>query len=127
MKKIIALFTLTLAFGITAHAQEAKKNSITSTTVQASDEAKIKIKQDAVKDVEILSKTTNLDENTKSEITNLILMRQEALEKVKSEEEKLAVFNKYTQRIKESFTADQLLALQKNKEAYLKLTTYSSK
>jgi len=127
MKKIIALFSLTLALGFNANAQDAKKSNETIASTQSSDDTRSQIKLSAIDVVESLSSTIKIDENTKNEIRNVIISRQEALLDVKNEEERLAIFNKYSEKIKEYFTSEQLVALQKNKEVYAKLTAYQSK
>jgi ribosomal protein L19E len=127
MKKIIALFTLTLALGFNANAQDAKKSNETIASTQSSDDTRSQIKLSAIDITESISSTIKIDENTKNEIRNVIISRQEALLDIKNEEERLAIFNKYTEKIKEYFTREQIVALQRNKEVYTKLTAYQSK
>lgn len=127
MKKIIALLTLTLALGFNANAQDAKKTNETLSADQTSNDIRTNIKLSSIETVELLSSLLKINESTANEITNAIISRQEALLNVKNEEERLAIFSKYTEKIKEYFTSEQLVALQKNKELYAKLTTYQSK
>ena len=54
-------------------------------------------------------------------------MRNEDINNSKNEEEKKAVFERYTLKLLGAFNEEQIEALKKNKELYNRLTQFSSK
>ena len=118
MKKIIALFTLTLAFGFTANAQQNLKEAPTQ---------QLSTKEIIIKNVENLNTVVKLDNNIKSDIVNLLSLREETLANTRNEEERKAIFEKFGQKLQSVLTSEQVTALKKNKELYSTLMVYTSK
>ena len=122
MKKIIAIATLFLAFSFNSNAQEATKSKSTKT------EAKEELTQKNIaKDVADIDKTVKLNESLKKDFTTLLNMREEALSGSKIEEDRKAIFERFTKKLLGGLTPDQLELLKGNKELFTRLTQYPTK
>jgi len=120
MKKFIAIFTLFLAFSFNATAQEAKTLQVSNSQVKST-------KETILENIESLSKTIKIDESLKNDLTNLMYLRQEAVENSKSQEEKQAVFARFTEKMLGAFNEEQIIMLKNNKELFKTLTQLNSK
>ena len=110
MKRIIAIFTFFLAFSFNANAQEAKVLSTNNTSVEKSS------KELLLDQVSQLSKIVKIEESLKNDLTNLLHMRNEDMANSKSEDEKKAVFERYTSKLLSAFNEEQIETLKKEKE-----------
>lgn len=120
MKKIIAIFTLILAFGFNANAQEATKTAVKTETKEEL------VKRNITRDVEELISTVTMDESLKHDLTILIEMRAQDVFASKNEEERKAKFDGLTYKIIGGLNPEQLLQLKKNEPLYKRLTQYQS-
>jgi hypothetical protein len=121
MKRIIAIFTFFLAFSFNANAQEAKVLSTNNTSVEKSS------KELLLDQVSQLSKIVKIEESLKNDLTNLLHMRNEDMANSKSEDEKKAVFERYTSKLLSAFNEEQIETLKKEKELFNRLTQFFSK
>lgn len=127
MKKIIALFTLTLAFGYTAKAQDNSKSAPQQTSLAVSESKGPDMKELAIKDMAELSKTVELQKDEQVNLTNLLMRRTQDLSRLSDEGEKKALFEKYAEKLLVSLSEKQLEQLKKNKDLYMRLTQYTNK
>ena len=116
MKKIIVIASLFLAFSFNANAQQAAKAK--SAQIEAITPESIS------KDITDLSKVVTMDESLKKDLTSLLYMRMDALNGVKTEDEKKAIFERYGRKFSAGFTPEQLSQFKSNKDLYQKLTQY---
>lgn len=123
MKRIIAIFTLFLAFSFNANAQEAKVLSASNPNPGVEKSSKELL----LDQVSQLSKIVKIEESLKNDLTNLLHMRNEDMANSKSEDEKKAVFERYTSKFLSAFNEEQIEALKRNKELFNRLTQFSSK
>ncbi|WP_298394632.1 hypothetical protein [Flavobacterium sp.] len=121
MKKVIAIIALFVGFTINANAQQAKALSATAPATEKN------FKEIIIQDVQLISKVVKVEVSLQNDLTNLLYMRKEAVDNSKTEEEKKAVFERYTSKLLGAFNEEQLDALKNNKELYVRLTQYSSK
>ncbi len=122
MKKIIAIAALFLAFSFNSNAQQASKSKSVNT------ENKEELTQKNIaKDVADIDKTVKLDESLKHDFTTLFNMREEALNDSKIEEDRKAIFERFTKKLLGGLTPDQLELLKRNKELFSRLTQYPTK
>ena len=121
MKKIIAIFTLFLAFSFNANAQEAKALSASNTTIEKGS------KEIIIEQITQISKTIKIEDSLRNDLTSLLFMRNEDINNSKNEEEKKAVFERYTLKLLGAFNEEQIEALKKDKELFNRLTQFSSK
>jgi hypothetical protein len=122
MKRIIAIFTLFFAFSFNANAQEFKVLSVNNSASNEKNQKTIIIDQ-----VEKISKIVTIDESLKSDLTSLLFMRNEAIENSKTEEEKKAVYERFTSKLLSAFNEEQIQELKKDKNFFTNLTQFSSK
>ncbi|WP_396147168.1 hypothetical protein [Flavobacterium sp.] len=120
MKRIIAIFTLFLAFSFNANAQEAKTFSTPNTNEKS-------VKEIIIEDINLMSKSVKMEEGLKMDLVNLLQMRKDDVNNSKTQEEKQAVFERYTLKLLSAFNEEQIEALKRNKELYSRLTQFSSK
>ena len=98
MKRIIAIFSLFLAFSFGANAQEAKMLSV-----------------------------SNIEESLKMDLVNLLQMRKDDVNNSKTQEEKQVVFERYTLKLLGAFNEEQIETLKKDKELFNRLTQFTTK
>ena len=125
MKKIIALLTLTLAFGLNANAQNNKseqQRSLTANNSKGTD-----LKAIAINDISELAKTVELQKDEQVNLTNLLILRNQDVSKLSDVAEKKALFEKYNEKLLSSLSEKQLELLKKNKELYQKITQFTNK
>lgn len=120
MKRIIAIFTLFLAFSFNANAQEAKTLSVPKTNEKS-------VKDIFIEDIDLMSKSVKIEEGLKIDLVNLLEMRKDDVNNSKTLEEKQAVFERYTLKLLSAFSEEQIEALKKDKELFNRLTQFSSK
>ena len=125
MRKIIALFIVTFAFGINVNAQDMGKPSSMQNAVVVNNETNTK--EIAVKEFELISKVIKLDEESKNKIVTLLLLRAEDLKGDLSEERRKILYEAYGKKIILSLSDGQLKTLKENKELYKNLTEFNSK
>jgi ABC-type uncharacterized transport system permease subunit len=128
MRKIIALFTLTLSFGFNANAQENTKSAPQqSSSLSISSPNESEVKEFAIKDIAELTKTIELQKDEQVNLINLLVLRTQDLSKLSDETEKKVLFEKYTEKLLVSLSEKQLEQLKKNKDLYMRLTQYTNK
>lgn len=127
MKKIIALFTLTLAFGYTAKAQENTKTAQQQSSLSESKSKGPDMKELAINDIAELTKIVELQKDEQINLTNLLILRTQDLSKLSDESEKKELFEKYTEKLLSSLSEKQLELLKTKKDLYLRLTQYTIK
>ncbi|MFY8180182.1 MAG: hypothetical protein ACOVLG_00300 [Flavobacterium sp.] len=120
MKRIIAIFTLFLAFSFNANAQEAKTLSVPNTNEKSA-------KETIIADVESMSKSVKMEDGLKMDLINLLQMRKDDIDNSKTQEEKQKVFERFTLKLLSAFNEEQIEALKKDKELFNRLTQFSSK
>lgn len=120
MKRIIAIFTLFLAFSFNANAQEAKTFSTPNTNEKS-------VKEIIIEDINLMSKSVKIEESLKMDLVNLLQMRKDDVNNSKTQEEKQAVFERYTLKLLSAFNEEQIEVLKRNKELFNRLTQFSSK
>lgn len=114
MKKIIAIFGLFLAFSINSNAQEAKKNLNKEEITQ----------KNITQDISDLTKTVKMDESLTRDFTTLLNMRAEAMNGSQSEEDRKAIFERFSKKMIGGLTPEQLEQLKSNNALYTRLTQY---
>ncbi len=112
-----------LAFGFNANAQESKVLSASNPNLGVEKSSKELL----LDQVSQLSKIVKIEESLKNDLTNLLHMRNEDMANSKSEDEKKAVFERYTSKLLSAFNEEQIEALKKDKELFNRLTQFSSK
>jgi hypothetical protein len=115
MKKIVSIVVLFIAFSFNANAQESKSVQVT----EDSKEMEIKSLINGLESI------PDLSPQLKQDFATLISMREEAVSKVKTKEEKSAIYQQIARKLIYSLTEEQKSALEKNTDLYKKLTTYS--
>jgi hypothetical protein len=117
MKKIIALFVIMLACGVSANAQQ-KKNVASATpavTAQQGNDVNASIRSAAIKDVENLSEFVQLTPEQKTGFKGLFEYKQNLLQKENLSAERKAVLAQAIEaKIKASLTPDQVAKLEDN-------------
>lgn len=114
MKKIIAIFALFLAFSINSNAQEAKKSVAKEEITQ----------KNITQDISDLTKTVKMDESLTRDFTTLLNMRAEAMNGSQSEEDRKAIFERFSKKMIGGLTSEQLEQLKSNNALYTRLTQY---
>ncbi len=120
MKRIIAIFSLFLAFSFGANAQEAKMLSVSNTNEKS-------IKELIIEDINLMSKSVKIEESLKMDLVNLLQMRKDDVNNSKTQEEKQVVFERYTLKLLGAFNEEQIETLKKDKELYNRLTQFTTK
>lgn len=120
MKRIFAILTLSLAFSLSSNAQEAKTLSVSQTSADSPKEA-------LLKDITELKNSVKLEDQIVEDLTNLLLMREEAVNNVRTIEEKKALYERFGQKLLGGLNPDQLKQLEGNKELLIRLTQFPSK
>jgi hypothetical protein len=118
MKKIIATLFVTTVLSFTSNAQEVSKTNTTKTEIT---EASIS------RDVTDLSKTVTMNESLAKDFNTLLHMRAEAVNAAKLEEEKKAIFERYSRKLIGGLNDNQLTQLKANSDLYNRLTQYKTK
>ncbi len=115
MKKIIAIAVLFLAFSSNANAQEQK-------TVKG---YKIVVitPESVTKDHAAFTKAVTMNESLQNDMMTLLKMRMESVNGAR-EEDKKAIFERYSAKMLSGLTPEQLNQFKSNKELYLKLIEY---
>jgi hypothetical protein len=121
MKKIITLFTLLLAFSFNSNAQEKSKVKVVQTETKED-----LAKRNLTKDVEELFATVTMNESLKHDLTMLIEMRAQAVFETENQQDKKAIFDRFTSKIVGGLNAEQLLQLKKNDVLYKRLTEFKN-
>ena len=121
MKKIIALFVIMLAFGVTANAQQKKTTAAPAKAQQTStDEA---VKKAAARDLELMSTSLALTEEQKTVYKGLFETKQRTLATPNlSDERKSVLAENIERKVRSMLTTDQLAKLDSNPELLNKLT-----
>jgi tetrahydromethanopterin S-methyltransferase subunit B len=128
MKRFFAILTLSLAFSLSSNAQESQKTLSVDTTAKVDTTVKPETSKEALlKDITELKKSVELEDQVVEDLTNLLSMRNEALNNVRTIEEKKALYEKFSQKLMGGLTPDQLKQLQENKELFSRLTQFPSK
>lgn len=120
MKKIIAIFTLVLAFSFNANAQETAKKAVKTETKEEL------IKRIVTRDFEELVSTVTMDESLKHDLKILIEMRAQDVYSTENEVERKSKFDGLTYKIIGGLNPEQLEQLKKNESLYKRLTQYQS-
>jgi hypothetical protein len=120
MKKIIAIFTLILAFGFNANAQQTAKKAVKTETKEEL------IKRSVTRDVEELTSTVTMDESLKHDLTILIEMRAQDVFGSENEKDRKSKFDGLTYKIIGGLNPEQLEQLKRNEALYKRLTQYQS-
>lgn len=120
MKRIIAIFSLFLAFSFGANAQEAKMLSVSNTNEKS-------IKELIIEDINLMSKSVKIEESLKMDLVNLLQMRKDDVNNSKTQEEKQVVFERYTLKLLGAFNEEQIETLKKDKELFNRLTQFTTK
>ncbi len=122
MKKLVLIASLFFAFASNMNAQEAKKSEDRNTANMSKEEL---IKTQAVNAIDQLDNMVSLNSDLKSNLTQLLFMREEAMNNSKSVEERKAIFTKYGQKLIGGLSEEQKRTLQaKNPELFKKLTVF---
>ncbi len=128
MKRFFAILTLSLAFSLSSNAQESQKTLSVDTTAKVDTTVKPETSKEALlKDITELKKSVKLEDQLVEDLTNLLFMRDEAVNNVRTIEEKKALYEKFSQKLMGGLTPDQLKQLQENKELFSRLTQFPSK
>ena len=115
MKKIIAIVALIFAFSFNANAQDQK-------TVKGY-KVEVITTESIAKDHDALIKTVSMNESLKKDMMTLLSMRMESVNGAR-EEDKKAIFERYSAKMLSGLTPEQLNQFKSNKELYLKLIEY---
>lgn len=126
MKRIILLALVSLSVGMNALAQEkTKKNEVKAMSASIEANNAEVFKKNAVNLISQLDEYVGLDETMKNDFMNLIYMRNDAINNVTSQEDKKAVFTKYTMKLVSALNEKQIQILEiKYPEFYKNLTEY---
>ena len=117
MKKIIATLFLTTVLSLTSSAQETSKANTSKTEIT---EASIS------RDIKDLSKTVTMNESLTKDFTTLLNMRAESVNGAKTEEEKKAIFERFSRKLLGGLNDSQMTQLKLNPELLNRLTQFSS-
>jgi hypothetical protein len=115
MKKIISILTLLLAFSVNSNAQSAMGEA----TKQAPTP-----KETIYQDILQIAAITKMPESLQNDFMTVLLMREEAVANVKSDEDKKAVFEKLNTKMLSALSKEQIDALKSKKDLYNKLFVY---
>ena len=126
MKKIILLALVSLSVGMNAVAQEkAKKSEVKALSASVDNNNAEVFKKNSVNLISQLDEYVGLDDTMKNDFMNLIYMRNDAINNVTSQEDKKAVFTKYTMKLVSALNEKQIQILEiKYPEFYKNLTEY---
>ncbi|WP_294820261.1 hypothetical protein [uncultured Flavobacterium sp.] len=121
MKKIIALFVIMLAFGVSANAQQKKTAARPATAQSASNEEAIR--KAAAKDFELLSSIVALTQQQKPTIMELFETKHRTLSTPNLSDERKALFAQNIEsKMKSVLDADQIAKVDSNPEMLKVLT-----
>lgn len=113
MKKIVYIFILGLAFSTNSFAQEKTKEMITK---------EIQAQENTTKDLQTISGSiSNMTEDQKLQLSNLLTKRSAALQKATTDEEKKNLKQGFGSKILSILTKEQRAEFEKNTVAYKKL------
>lgn len=118
MKKIVSIVVLMFAFCFSANAQSNSKMESTSNSKEKN------VKEMAYEELRELSSVVELSPELKNDFMSLFMMRTEAINNVKSFEEKAAIYERFGQKLLGGLDEKQVTKLKENKELYNKLTNF---
>lgn len=116
MKKIVSIVVLMFAFGFSANAQTSLKSETETRSKEAS------TKEMAYSELKELSSIIELSPEQKNDFLTLFNMRNEALNNTKSDEEKVAIYDRFGKKFLSGLTEEQAKKLSENKELFNRLT-----
>jgi hypothetical protein len=114
MKKIIAIAALFLEFSINANAQTASKAKTRTEAITP---------ESVTKEHAAFTKAVTMNESLQNDMMTLLKMRMESVNGAR-EEDKKAIFERYSAKMLSGLTPEQLNQFKSNKELYLKLIEY---
>ena len=118
MKNIVYLALIICSFHFT-NAQEVK----TTKNIEKNESSQGSPKEEAIKDGQILARILKLDSKMQEVFTQVLVNRNEDVQKAETKEEKEKLFNLYTDKLISALTEEQKVTLIKyNKDFHYKLT-----
>lgn len=119
MKKIVAIVLFMIAFGFSSNAQ-----STFSAAKPTSKE--VNPKEAAYKDISELSSVIDITPEFKNDLMTLFMMREEAMANCTTEDDRVATYQKFGEKIMSGLTEEQRKTVAQKPELYARLTKYKT-